>query len=1049
MISTTGPGLHSRTLASVDLRLTRPPDNLRRPDNIDRPRSQDGRGPEVDERPVRKKKGKVQASKKDNEALFEDMSPEAQRRLNAMLRNFCQEDNGSMRTDIDLEQYALDAGEVITNATIQELCVVQPNMLKLNLKSCALITDVALWTIARHCPGIKHLILSGCDKITNIGLRSLSMRCADLVTLDFTNCHLLDDLGLSTIACGCWKLETLLLVNCTGVTDTGVGKVVKACPRLRKLDLHGCCRVGEFGDHALKEIGAFCPALQYLDLIGCRHVHNAGLTALAQGCQELEILRLSGCDGVTGQGILALCKHSKHLRILQLSGCETLKDSDVNVLRHAAFGSSITSVDLSDCVGISNTGVAAICASLGESLRELNIAGCHVTDAVCGAICSKCTKLNSLDMSRCRALTDNTVHAIARGVTGLTSLKLDGNQKITSRAVVSYGSGEQKLEFANVSRKWFGFEPKQGASNLIVESEERRFHSAMAIKIQCMVRSRIAWNVYKEKRRMWIVDKAIPKYQALYRGYKVKMRYAAHKQHMLKIAMAIRIQKCFRRYQDVMARYLVQRTIRINKMKLASAINIQRVYWGMKGRQRSMARRNEVANERLEAARIQALKERMAIVIQCAWLIHRARVRMMDLKEARRLKRIRDALEDRMARVMQRVVRGHFGRRHAERVRWYLERQALVWRMAKEIQRVYRGHVGRLIAAEERRLRDIRIRNEKAVILQCFWRILRANMLVSILRALRILRQKQFHNAREIQRVFRGMVARVRLEKFRSDMEQRLKLVLSSIKIQKLFRGHKAREIAEVERALKASEGKAKPLYALLRELEEEGIKETKNYSRIEGWMQHTEHEVKEIVRELDHATRTTAKFTDSTRINGIPQRFLTKYLIVRLNDHLENEKEVLKKYHSQLVESKANLRVVDRKIRAVKRELVPLTTGLIVKTKKDRFNRLRSHVRKLRAAATKIQALWRRAIVRTVYTDPNRDYWVECYDEEQGPDPYYYNTWTLETVWKPPAAYVLFVSRYKQNAATNPTGDDWIEIEENGIMYHYNLVTKEYVQKA
>ena len=69
------------------------------------------------------------------------------------------------------------------------------------------------------------------------------------------------------------------------------------------------------------------------------------------------------------------------------------------------------------------------------------------------------------------------------------------------------------------------------------------------------------------------------------------------------------------------------------------------------------------------------------------------------------------------------------------------------------------------------------------------------------------------------------------------------------------------------------------------------GIKETKNYSRIEGVMAHTEHEVSEIVRELDQATRTTSKFTDSHRVNGIPQRFLTKYLIVRLNDHLINEK--------------------------------------------------------------------------------------------------------------------------------------------------------------
>lgn len=131
------------------------------------------------------------------------------------------------------------------------------------------------------------------------------------------------------------------------------------------------------------------------------------------------------------------------------------------------------------------------------------------------------------------------------------------------------------------------------------------------------------------------------------------------------------------------------------------------------------------------------------------------------------------------------------------------------------------------------------------------------------------------------------------------------------------------------------------------------------------------------------------------------------------------------------------------------------MTTGLIVKTKNERFQRLRNHVRLVRKSATKIQALWRRAIVRTVYTDPYRDYWIQCYDEEQGPEPYYYNTWTLETVWKPPLAYRLFVSRYHRNQSVNSSvvessqDGDWIEIEEGGQTYHYNIHTKEYVLKT
>jgi hypothetical protein len=880
---------HSRTLASIDLRLTRPPETLR-PVESERPRTQEGDVPQDLPEKSKRKKPKNKHQKKEADALFEDLSPEAQRRLNAMLRNFCTEANGALKPDIDLEQYAVDAGEVITNATIQELCLVQPNLVSLNLKGCGLITDVALLTIARHCPSIKHLILSGCDKITNIGLRSLSMRCSELVTLDFTDCLLLDDLGLSTIACGCWKLEKLILVNCTGVTDTGVGKVVKACGHLKILNLHGCCRVGEFGDHALKEIGAFCPNLVYLDLVGCRHVHNDGLTALAQGCQNLDTLLLSGCDGVNGQGILALCKYASNLRTLMLRGCESLRDVDVNVFRHAAFAGSLTSIDLSDCKCISNMGVAAICSALGSSLRSLNISGCKISDHVCDAICARCEKLNSLDISRCKTLTDKTVHTLVSGISGLTTLKLDGNQKISSRTLIAYSSGPQRLEFANISQQWFGFEPKKDAENLILLKERNRVLTAMALKIQCMIRRKIAYRVYREKRRIWIVNRAIPKFQALYRGVVVRRRYLEYKRGKMRHAMATRIQRNFKRYLEVVKRYRMFRATRIHGMKVASAKLIQRMYWGLKGRKRAIERRNEIANERLEIARVQAVKESQAIVIQCAWHICRARMRTRELKEIIRQRRIVEARKQRMALIIQRVERGRKGRKKAKYVRWLKRKKAMMWRMSREIQRVYRGHVGRLIAARERELRWLRIINQKATILQCFWRTMRAKMIVAILRALKILRAKQYHNAREIQRVFRGMQVRIKMDKLRADMSDKILRILSVIKIQKIFRGHKGREIAEVERALKASEEQARPLYGLLRELEEDGIKETKNSNRLEGLISRTEHEIKEIIRELDQATRTTSKFTDSNRVNGIPQRFLTKYLIVRLNDSLNNE---------------------------------------------------------------------------------------------------------------------------------------------------------------
>ena len=132
---------------------------------------------------------------------------ERSKRMNAMIKNFCYNDTGFMKEEIDLKQYNIDSGEIVSNAVIQELCVVNQVLTKLNLTDCSEVSDVGLWAIARHCIGIKSLILSGCHQITHIGVRSLSLRLLDLVELDMSYCRNLDDIALTVVASGCWHLE--------------------------------------------------------------------------------------------------------------------------------------------------------------------------------------------------------------------------------------------------------------------------------------------------------------------------------------------------------------------------------------------------------------------------------------------------------------------------------------------------------------------------------------------------------------------------------------------------------------------------------------------------------------------------------------------------------------------------------------------------------------------------------------------------------------------------------------------------------------------------
>jgi hypothetical protein len=105
----------------------------------------------------------------------------------------------------------------------------------------------------------------------------------------------------------------------------------------------------------------------------------------------------------------------------------------------------------------------------------------------------------------------------------------------------------------------------------------------------------------------------------------------------------------------------------------------------------------------------------------------------------------------------------------------------------------------------------------------------------------------------------------------------------------------------------------------------------------------------------------------------------------------------------------KAQCRGFDDEIKAARRELLPLTTGVVIHVKKERSRLLRQRVRGRNGSATKIQALARGMLVRMAYSDPYRAYWIECYDMEQSDKPYYFNTYSQDTVWRKPASFKYF----------------------------------------
>jgi hypothetical protein len=989
--------------------------------------------------------------------LFGNISTDALKRLNAMIINFFMMKDGTISREINLSRYGIDCGTTITDSVVQELCTIQPHLTLLDLTNCVEVSDAGLWAIARHCKCLETLILAGCNKITDVGLRSIKITCKTITTLDFDHCTKLDDIALTVISTGTWILQKLSLRNCTKITDTGVGRLAKCMGRLKRLDLSGCSGVGEFGDHALKELGAFCSQLEEINLSGCRRVEDAGFRSIAVGCPKLQVFKASGCQLISKVSLVALARHNSSIHTLSLVGCESVYDTDFAAFHRALLTSTLTNLDISGCVNLTDKGVAVLIRALGvhvdtpedapqidlnateppeppeQALQEsrpedeepdyvhnrprsrykkfaapsdrwgpenyksakvrarelkaqrdkfiaereakakreyeiamrgcrlirLTLVGCEkLTDFSATIIGTLCGRLRELNLSNCTLLTDETVHSLARKVTGLTTLKLDGIPRITARALISHtstssaafisagkNSANGVVEFADMAKQWVGYQPKPGFEKLMELKVEMKKKNACAQIIQCAIRRKFAYKIFKIRRKAWLIAHFVPKIQAAIRAYLERKRYRRVMRRLHRIRCAIRIQQCFRMHLAYKLRVTLVKEKRFLVFKDQIIVNIQRVYRGMKGRMRLADARNTFANKRLVLARKRARRELMAIRIQLNFRASRARMESKGRAAEKERLRLRRILEERMTRRLQRMMRGLFGRRKRDRRLLELALAKRKWSCAKEIQRIIRGHLGRKMYAQLLFQQLQELRRRSATEIQRQFRGYRGRVLGAVARAIHLLRKKQTEAAMLLQRVVRGHLGRLRA-KIQKETVMRWQIEKrSSISIQRVFRGHKGREAAVIEKELQLIEHKVKPLLLLLETKETEEAKLAKIITRLEYTDGMLEEELVEIEKELDACILTTAKYTDSSRINYAPQRYLTKYLRVRLKDHLEHQREVFKVKHTELNKRRVEMRELEKHITAIRRELIPLTTGAVVEIKRRRTAGLRKKV--------------------------------------------------------------------------------------------------------
>jgi hypothetical protein len=822
-----------------------------------------------------------------------DVAPEL-RKLRVMIYNFCKLENGTLLSSIDLRRYGIESGSVITNATVQELCGIHPKVQELNMTGCSQVSDVGLWAIARHLLKLRVLNCSGCVQITSVGIRSLSLRLNELTELDLSYCMLMDDICLTVLAGGTWRLQKLSLRGCMKISDNGITRISQGCgSTLLSLNLDGCPSIGEFGDRGLREIGGSCHVLKELSIDNAKRIEDGGLICLATGCPDLEVLTLSGLETMTKKGFKQMCDAFSKMKKLTLIDNRKLIDNDYSSLLDSPLIKSVTHLELRGFHQLTDKGISIICQALANSanhqIYSLSFPECvHLTDYTSMIISHFCPLIRCLDYSECGKFTDETIHNFAQKLTYLTTLKLDGNKYITSNTLIRYLGNE--FEFVEMSNTYLGYSPKPAVEKLIELKKEMNLHNVNATRIQAMVRRKFADRIYWERYRERLISKAIPLFQAQIRGIIQRKKYYFIKYQIHRIKNVIKIQSKYRSYRayQIRIKYLKERKYRMYCNRLANII--QKLYRGMKDRRKVKKIRASNANEKIDEAKKRAIREVHAAKIQRIFRGYVGRNIAYQKYLERERAILRRALEEKCARFIQRIIHGFLGRRKA-----YHRRQEILlfqkrWNCARNIQRCFRGHQARQYAHYLRRMAELERQNKAAAELQRVYRGYRGRLLFAVAAALRVLRKKQQFYALEIQRFLRGCMGRYYFRLHKERVTFRKRQALASVQIQRIFRGHKGRESGEIEKELQAMEVKAKPLFKHLQLLEEQANSMRKVISRLESMEKILHDELFEIERELDHCSLTTNKYTDSSRINGVPQRFLTKFLKVRLKDHLEHE---------------------------------------------------------------------------------------------------------------------------------------------------------------
>ena len=116
----------------------------------------------------------------------------------------------------------------ISDAGVKEIARLCYKLRYLNVRGCEAVSDDAIEVISKSCHRLKSLDIGKCD-VTDVGLKLLAEQCGTcLRKLSLKSCEMISDAGLQSVAYYCRELQQLNIQDCP-VTVESYRMIKKFC----------------------------------------------------------------------------------------------------------------------------------------------------------------------------------------------------------------------------------------------------------------------------------------------------------------------------------------------------------------------------------------------------------------------------------------------------------------------------------------------------------------------------------------------------------------------------------------------------------------------------------------------------------------------------------------------------------------------------------------------------------------------------------------------------------------------------------------------------